>query len=251
MKNPHGVEPTRFMKRREIQYAIERNSKCGPTFFYYGSDICIDDKCNKEYNCYIHNDGTNTYEYHPQYKNSLFVGTAGPDETNYFSVLDYEVFAIDYESKYTIDHLCKYPDIMWEYMETKDISKESLKQVDDERELFNYLDTIHCEDRTIRLKISRYCLNNPSKLLPNTWIVSQQYDSKLREWCRSGYKWELIYRASEHGYTAESFHECCDNKGPTLIIIKSIEGWIFGGYTTRSWKVVHPDIYGSIYIVII
>ena len=247
MKNPHGVEPTRFMKRREIQYAIERNSKCGPTFFYYGSDICIDDKCNKEYNCYIHNDGTNTYEYHPQYKNSLFVGTAGPDETNYFSVLDYEVFAIDYESKYTIDHLCKYPDIMWEYMETKDISEESLKQVDDDTELFNDLDTIHCEDHAIRLKISKYCLRNPSELLPNTQIVSQQYDDKLREWCGSGYKWKLLYRASEHGYSAESFHKCCDNKGPTLIIIKSIEGWIFGGYTIRSWKVVHPDIYGCIY----
>ena len=132
-------------------------------------------------------------------------------------------------------------------METKDISKESLKQADDDTELFNYLDTIHCEDRTIRLKISKYCLKNPSELLPNTQIVSQQYDDKLREWCGSGYKWKLLYRASERGYSAESFHKCCDNKGPTLIIIKSIEGWIFGGYTTRLWKVVRSDEYGCIY----
>ena len=57
----------------------------------------------------------------------------------------------------------------------------------------------------------------------------------------------MIYRASEYGYTAKSFHECCDDKGPTLIIIKSSGGWILGGLTTQSWKVVHPDEDGCIY----
>ena len=52
-----------------------------------------------------------------------------------------------------------------------------------------------------------------------------------------------IYRASEHNYTGKSFHECCDNKGPTLIVIKSSGGWIFGGYTTQSWKCVLDDYY--------
>ncbi len=79
------------------------------------------------------------------------------------------------------------------------------------------------------------CLDDPSGFLPHTHIVSQQYDNKLREWV-GDYKWRLIYRASEHGYTAESFHEYCDDKGPTLIVIKSSEGWIFGGYTTQSWS---------------
>ena len=69
-----------------------------------------------------------------------------------------------------------------------------------------------------------------TKVLENT-----EYDNKLREWC-GDYKWRLIYRASEHGYTAKSFHEYCNNKGPTLIVIKSSGGWIFGGYTTQSWS---------------
>ena len=64
----------------------------------------------------------------------------------------------------------------------------------------------------------------------------QQYDDKLREWLENDYKWKLLYRSSEHGYSAESFHKCCDNKGPTLVVIKSREGWIFGGYTTESWS---------------
>ena len=62
---------------------------------------------------------------------------------------------------------------------------------------------------------------------------------------RNDYKWKLIYRSSEHGYTGSSFHEYCDDvNGPTLVIIKSSEGWIFGGYTTQSWsgKGIYNDI---------
>ena len=164
------------------------------------------------------------------------MNTAGLDETNDFSVLDYEVFCIDYENRDNINKLCKYPDIIWKYNETKDISEKSLKQIDDGVKLLNDLDAIHCEDSNIRLKISKYYFKNPSKFLPDTQLVSQQYDDILREWCGNYYKWKLLYRASEHGYTSESFHEYCDDKKPTLVIIKSSGGWIFGGYTTQSWS---------------
>ena len=74
-----------------------------------------------------------------------------------------------------------------------------------------------------------------SSFLKETILFGQEYDSYLREWLGNDYKWKLLYRASEHDYTAESFHEYCDDKGPTLVMIKSTEGWIFGGYTTESW----------------
>ena len=233
MKNPHGVEPTRYMKRRESKWAIF----CDPYYgLVFGNDIHIDNYCNEEYSCFIDNDGNHKYDCHPEYKKSLFVNTAEPNNRNYFSVLDYEVFGIDYKSKYTIDHLCKIPDIIMKYNETKDISEESLKEFDDDIELLSDLDVINCKDSNIRLKISRYYFKNPSEFLADTQIVNQQYDTKLREWLGDDYKWKLIYRASEHGYTAESFHEYCDDKGPTLIVIKSSGGWIFGGYTTQSWR---------------
>ena len=244
MKNPHGVEPTRFMKREESKNALLCTHLFGPCFGKMG--LCVSYECNKSDN-YVTTDVTKSYECHPEYRNSLFVNTAGPDEDNKFIALDYEVFAIDYESKYTIDHLFKHPDVIYEYMETKDISEESLKQYDDDTELLNYLDTIHCEDSKIKVKISRYCLKNPSEMLPNTWIVNQQYDDKLREWLGNNYKWKFLYRASEHGYTAESFHKYCDDKGPTLVIIKSSGGWIFGGYTTESWKDCYFDKDACIY----
>ena len=89
MKNAHGVEPTRFMKREESEYDIECCILLGPIF---GADIDISSIFNKRDSCDIDNDGTHSYECHPKYKKSLFVDTAGPDETNRFSVLDYEVF---------------------------------------------------------------------------------------------------------------------------------------------------------------
>ncbi len=67
-------------------------------------------------------------------------------------------------------------------------------------------------------------------------LENSEYDDKLREWLGKDSKWKLLYRASEHGYTAKSFHECCNHKGPTLVIIKSTDGYIFGGYTTQSWS---------------
>ena len=86
MKNAHGVEPTRFMKRNDSRYSIDCHPDYGPTF---GGDICIRDQCNEGNSCYIENNGTHVYECHPQYKKSLFVNSAGTDEKNYFSVLDY------------------------------------------------------------------------------------------------------------------------------------------------------------------
>ena len=248
LKNPYAVEPTRFMKRKESRSAIYCDPNYGPVFFdgkSSGSDLYIGDKCN-DINCGTMNDGNRGFECHPKYKMALFVKTATPNIINFFGVMDYEVYCIDYDDKYTIDHLCKYPDIIWNYMKTKDISEESLSQVDDDTELLKDFDSIICNDSNIRLKISKYCLKSPSIYLPNTQIVCKKYDFYLKKWLGKNKKWRLIYRASEHGYTAKSFHEYCDNAKPSLIVIKSSEGWIFGGYTTQSWKYV-DELYGCIY----
>ena len=74
-----------------------------------------------------------------------------------------------------------------------------------------------------------------SFIFGNTKILNFEYADSLRQWfgdCR----YKLIYRASEHNYTASSFHKYCDNKGPTLVVIKSKEGFVFGGFTAKSWR---------------
>ena len=68
----------------------------------------------------------------------------------------------------------------------------------------------------------RECFN--TKFLKDSSILlDDQYDNYLKLWF-GDHKWRLIYRASEHGYSAHSFHDYCDNKGSTIVIIKSTGG---------------------------
>ena len=74
---------------------------------------------------------------------------------------------------------------------------------------------------------------NTKFLKDSSILLNGQYDNYLKLWF-GDHKWRLIFRASEHGYSAHSFHDYCDNKGPTIIIKKSTGSWIFGDYTTQS-----------------
>ena len=50
----------------------------------------------------------------------------------------------------------------------------------------------------------------------------------------SGKTWVRCYQATEHKCSALKFHELCDNKGPTVTLVRSKEN-VFGGYTDKSW----------------
>ncbi|CAH3173153.1 unnamed protein product [Porites evermanni] len=49
-------------------------------------------------------------------------------------------------------------------------------------------------------------------------------------------KWKRCWRASVDGWAASTFHSRCDNKGPTVTIIRVGGTYIFGGYTKLSWS---------------
>ncbi len=46
---------------------------------------------------------------------------------------------------------------------------------------------------------------------------------------------KIIYQATIHGDTGRDFKLHCNNKGPTLVIIKSKNNEIFGGFTKCNW----------------
>ena len=48
-------------------------------------------------------------------------------------------------------------------------------------------------------------------------------------------KYELIFKMSENGCESKDFHKYCDNKGPTLTIIKTTKNRVFGGFTPLNW----------------
>jgi hypothetical protein len=46
---------------------------------------------------------------------------------------------------------------------------------------------------------------------------------------------EVLYVASTDGDASSKFHSACDGKGPTVVIIETSTGNVFGGYTDISW----------------
>jgi hypothetical protein len=69
-------------------------------------------------------------------------------------------------------------------------------------------------------------------------ILDRKQKQDLLKLCRfdASSKWNLIYQASRDGRTAQAFHSKCHKKKKTLTIIKSTEGYIFGGYTDQAWN---------------
>ena len=49
-------------------------------------------------------------------------------------------------------------------------------------------------------------------------------------------RWQVIYRASRDGYTAEAFHRICDGCFPTMTVIRSTNNCVFGGFTSVPWS---------------
>ena len=47
---------------------------------------------------------------------------------------------------------------------------------------------------------------------------------------------ESIFKMKENGYDSKDFHKYCDNKEPTLILVKTTKDKIFGGFTPLNWK---------------
>ena len=138
-----------------------------------------------------------------------------------------------------IDVKMKYCDVIEDYLKNgKKINEELVKRYyydnGNEDELMNEMEIIGIELNEEEKEEIRGCFD-PRLLRGSTILLDTQYDSYLKNWV-GDCKWKLLYRASEHEYTAKSFHEYCDDKGPTLVVIKSSGGWIFGGYTTRSWS---------------
>jgi hypothetical protein len=45
----------------------------------------------------------------------------------------------------------------------------------------------------------------------------------------------LLFSGTTHGWEISKFHELCDEKGPTITIMKSKAGKVFGGFAMQSW----------------
>ena len=94
LKNPHNIPPTKYELLDDYRRFIFTFNVCeiqfGDCLIWYRNNLNIVDQCDKEYsmiNCDF------AYEEDETYGSSLCVNTAPKGRTNYFRVLDYEIFA--------------------------------------------------------------------------------------------------------------------------------------------------------------
>ena len=82
----------------------------------------------------------------------------------------------------------------------------------------------------------KYIIDMKDNFLEDSTLVNGEGRKLLKEY--TGYViavTELIYRASKDGFTAKSFHTKVDNAGAVIVIIKSKNGNVFGGYTAMGF----------------
>ena len=60
--------------------------------------------------------------------------------------------------------------------------------------------------------------------------------NKIQEKLKKGAKFKIAYKATELGDRASIFHQKCDNLEMSLVIIETVKGIRFGGFTMRSWE---------------
>jgi hypothetical protein len=69
-------------------------------------------------------------------------------------------------------------------------------------------------------------------------LMSRSESSTVLSTMDSSYciKWNRLYRGSKHEFSAAAFHRLCDNKGPTVVLIKARNGRVAAGYSCVSWS---------------
>jgi hypothetical protein len=70
---------------------------------------------------------------------------------------------------------------------------------------------------------------------PMSSLLSSQEKATLLGWIGGKRNWKLCYKATRDGFSAKTFRSLCSNKGETITIIKSSNGYVFGGYTPIPW----------------
>jgi hypothetical protein len=70
----------------------------------------------------------------------------------------------------------------------------------------------------------------------NGTLLCREHQFQLNEFYGTrNQMWQLAYKGTRHGFASTDFHRFCDKKGPTLTVIQSSSGYLFGGYTSANW----------------
>ncbi|RIB21069.1 hypothetical protein C2G38_2034689 [Gigaspora rosea] len=84
----------------------------------------------------------------------------------------------------------------------------------------------------------------------NSVLIAHQQLSKIADWIDKNdlnittsigtdipYKFKLLIRGSRDGFDSQTFHQRCDNQGPTFVVMKvAASSEIIGGYNPIRWQ---------------
>ncbi len=72
--------------------------------------------------------------------------------------------------------------------------------------------------------------------MPKSNILNDSNLKDLLELCKfsSSTKFNLLWRGSEHGFSAREFHDRCNGFEKVLVIVKSELSNVFGGYSVKG-----------------
>ena len=105
----------------------------------------------------------------------------------------------------------------------------------DERTDFADGDTNQTEERTVKSELEGF--------VGGGTLVSEEHAKIISQWIQSTFtgarkdqKWTLHYKATRDGFMAADFHRECDAKGPTVVVVRSDSGYIFGGFSPDNWN---------------
>ena len=112
-----------------------------------------------------------------------------------------------------------------EIKELKSENKKMKEQIDELTKFKLEIEEEKEKKKYYSLKDSNI-LNDPEKI------------KMISDWINPNKKiiYNQIYKATRDGGTGKNFHSYCDNKGPTLTLINSTNGYIFGGFISISWE---------------
>jgi len=83
-----------------------------------------------------------------------------------------------------------------------------------------------------------YKLDGLREKLNKSIVLNADQMDELMKLCgfKRNQKFSLLYRATLDGFSANAFHLKCDNHINTLTIIKTVDSYVFGGYTEAAWS---------------
>ena len=99
-----------------------------------------------------------------------------------------------------------------------------------------FLKELEAEAKFYQLQGILNALKSKEPFEESVILTNEEHRRVLKSWLPEAMKgeWRLLFRASRDGFAASAFHSKCDNKGPTITVVKS-GGNIFGGFTEKPW----------------